>query len=219
MALLSTIFKIPVKAQIGFLKLDASITENHSRSAQLSKNEVEDGAIISDHVNLDPETFSITGEISEVPVSILGLGVSTDDFLGAANDFLDGDKSAFEGLVKNERRTPKEAWTYLNQLMKNRTPFSVVTSLERYENVILTSLSAPRESKNGKNLVFTGQFEKVRIVKSSVVKIPAFKIKGDAANSASSKAGLGKQATNEATNAQESNASILFKGFKKIGVL
>ena len=99
-------------------------------------------------LNWDPKTLSIQGLISDTPVSLLGLGVSTDDFLGAANDFLDGDKSAFEGLIKNERRTPTEAWTYLNELMDNRTPFSVVTGLQRYENMILNKSFGPSKSGN-----------------------------------------------------------------------
>lgn len=219
MSLLASVFKIPVKAQIGFLKLDASIRETHNRTARVTDNEVEDGSIISDHVKLDPRTLSIEGEISDTPVSILGLGVSTDDFLGAANDFLDGDKSAFEGLVKNTRRTPKEAWTYLNELMEKRTPFSVVTSLQRYENMIITSLSAPRTAANGRNLIFNGELKKIQIVKSAVVQIPGFKVEsGGAANSASSKGKLGKQATKEATETQKDNSSLLLKGFKKVGI-
>lgn len=218
MSLLASVFKIPTKAQIGFLKLDASLKETHNRTARVSDNEIEDGSIVSDHVKLDPKSISMECLVSETPVSILGLGVSTDDFLGAANDFLDGDKSAFEGLVKNTRRTPKEAWTYLNDIMEKRTPFSVVTSLQRYENMIITSLSAPRAAQNGKDLYFNVELRQIQIVESSVTLIPAFKVKGDAANSASSKGKLGKQATKEATEKQTDNSSLLLKGFKKVGI-
>jgi len=92
MSLLKSVFKIPTKAQIGFLKLDASLKESHNRTARVTENEIEDGSVISDHVKLDPKTLTMEGVISDTPISILGLGVSTDDFLGAANDFLDGDK-------------------------------------------------------------------------------------------------------------------------------
>lgn len=218
MSLLATVFKIPTKAQIGFLKLDASLSETHTRTAKVTDNEVEDGSVISDHVRLNPKSLTINGQISDAPVSFLGLGVSGDDVLGAANDFADGDKGAFEGLVKNSRRTPAEAWGYLNQIMENRTPFSVVTGLQRYENMILTSLSAPRSSKDGKSLMFNGELRQVVIVESSTTKIPGFKIKGDAKNSASSKGKLGKQASKGATGAQEDNSSLLLKGFKKVGI-
>jgi len=218
MSLLATVFKIPTKAQVGFLKLDASLGETHTRTAQVTDNEVEDGVVVSDHVKLNPKALNITGQISDAPVSILGLGVSSDDILGAANDFLDGDKSSFEGLAKNERRTPIEAWTYLNQLMEKRTPFSVVTGLQRYENMLLTSLSAPRTAKDGKSLIFTGELRQIVIVESSTIKIPAFKMKGDTGNSASSKGKLGKQSTKGATDAQADNSSLLLKGFKKVGI-
>ena len=218
MALLSTVFKIPTKAQIGFLKLDVSLKENHTRAAQVTDNEIEDGAVVSDHIRLSPKALSITGQVSDAPVSILGLGVSSDDILGAAKDFAGGDKDSFEGLVKNSRRSPAEAWQYLNQLMEKRTPFSIVTGLQRYENMVLTSLSAPRNSKDGKSLIFNGELRQVVIVESSTVKIAAFKVKGDAKNSASSKSKLGKQSGKNASGKQADDSSLLLKGFKKVGV-
>ena len=219
MSLLKSVFRIPTKAQIGFLKLDASFSESHKRTARVTDNEVEDGSIISDHIKLDPKSLSMEGLISDTPISILGLGVSTDDFLGAANDYADGDKSSFEGLVKNTRRTPGEAWLYLNDIMEKRTPFSIVTSLQRYENMVLTSLTAPRSAANGRDLLFNAELRQIQIVASSVVQIPAFKVeKGGAANSASSKGKLGKQSTKEATATQKDNSSLLLKGFKKVGI-
>lgn len=220
MALLSTVFRIPTKAQIGFLKLDASIRENHVRSARPSDNEIEDGATITDHVKLDPESLSMECEISNVPVSILGLGVSADDFLGAADEFLDGDKSSFEGLASNETRTPREAWEYLNDLVKKASPFSVVTALQRYENMIITNLDAPRVAENGQNLVFNIQLRKIRTVRSSTVLIPAFALEeGQTANSASESADTGKQNTRDATERETNNSSLLLQGFQKAGIL
>jgi len=78
-------------------------------------------------------------------------------------------------------------------------------------------LSAPRSAANGKDLVFTAELKQIQIVKSSTTKIPAFKIEGDAANSASSKNSLGKQSTKGANGVQEDNSSLLLKGFKKAG--
>lgn len=215
MSLLKTIFKIPTKAQIGFLKLDASIRETHSRTAVITENEIEDGAIINDHINQKPKSLTITGEISDTPISILGLGVSSDDILGRADQFVDGDKSAFEGLISNDSRTPAEAWEYLNQLFINGTPFSIVTSLERYENMVFSSLSAPRDSKNGKNLIFTAELKEVRIVSTSVTTIAAFQTDSD---SAKTKNKDGKQSTKEASEEQGQKSSVLLKLTKKIGI-
>lgn len=217
MSLLETVFKIPTKAQISFLKVDASMKETHTRTATPTDNEVEDGSTISDHVKLGPESVTLSCIISDVPVSILGLGVSVDDVLGAAKDFIGGEKGAFEGLVKNPKRTPKEAWQYLNQIWKARNPFNVITALERYENMIITNLTAPRESSNGKSLMFDIDLKKIRIIKSSTVSIPSTKIKGDDKGGAS-KSDLGKQAGKEASAEQADNSSLLLKGFKKVGV-
>lgn len=219
MAVLSTIFKIPQKAQISAMKLDASVKESHEFTAEVTENEIEDGSIISDHIRLKNPSITIEGFISDAPVKILGLAPSTDDFLGAARDFESGDKGAFEGLVKAEKKGPKDAWIYLEQLMKARTPFSIVTSLRRYENVVLTKLSAPRSVENGRSLAFSAELKQITIVKTQTVKIPAYKLqKGGAANSGQSKNDLGKQATKGASAEQEDNSSLLLKGFKKVGI-
>lgn len=238
MSLLTTVFKIPTRAQLGFLKLDCSMRETHSRTATVTKNAVEDGVDIADHVNLAPRTFSIDeGIVSDVPVSLLGLGVSGDDILGATKDFAEGNKGAFtdlkdsftsqfkssknaslEEMVKKPSRSPDDAWKYLNELMESRIPFSAVTALQRYENVVITSLSAPRTASNGKSLHFSAKLEQITIVKSATTRIPAFKVKGDAANSAQSKSDLGGQAGKNATDAQTDDSSLLLKGFKKVGI-
>lgn len=218
MSVLETVFKIPTKAQISFLKVDASVKETHSRTATITDTEIEDGALVSDHVVLAPESVTLSCIVSDVPVSILGLGVSVDDALGAAKDFVGGNKGAFEGLVKNPRRTPKEAWQYLEQIWKARNPFNVVTALQRYENMVITNLTAPRESSNGKSLMFDIDLRKIRIIKSSNVAIPASKIKGTDKGGAS-KNDLGKQAGKEASAEQTDNSSLLLKGFKKVGFL
>jgi hypothetical protein len=215
MANLGTVFKIPTKAQIGFLKLDASLSENHVRSAEVTENEVEDGVVISDHVRLSPRTLNIEGFISSVPVSVLGLGVSTDDILGTAKDFLQSNESSgFTGLVKNAVRTPKEAYDYLDDLMEKRIPFSVVTALKRYENMIITNLSAPRSASNGDSLYFNIELKQIKIVKSSVVLIPAFKT---TSIGAVSKSKLGKQSTQIANQVQTDNSSLLLKASKWVG--
>lgn len=216
MADLGSVFKIPTKAQIAYLKLDGSISETHSRSAKITENEVEDGSVISDHVRLSPISLTMSCIISDVPVSLLGLGVSQDDFLGAAKEYVGGKKNAFEGLAKNPTRTPQEAWKYLEQTWKDRTPFSVVTSLQRYENMIITDLTAPRSAENGKSLIFDIQMREIKIAKSSVVTVAAIKTKG--ADGAASKTDLGTQAGKEASGEQTDNASIALKLARKIGI-
>lgn len=238
LALLSSVLRVPQKAQVGFLKLDASLKENHTRTAQVTDNEIEDGSTVSDHIKLDPQSVTMEGMVSSSPVAVLGLGVSEGDVLGAAKDFVNGNKNAFEDLgdsftsqfkdkkkastedlVKRPNRTPKEAWNYLKELQTLRQPFAIVTTLDRYENMVITSLSAPRTAEDGYSLKFTAQLKQIQIVSSSTVLIPAFKTEsGGTENRASSKGKLGKQSAKEATEKQKDNSSLLLKGFKKIGV-
>lgn len=219
MSLLATVFKIPVKAQISAMKVDASLKENHEFSADVTENEIEDGSIVSDHIRLKNPTITLECMISDAPIKILGIVPSTDDFLGAANDFAEGDTGSFSGLVKAERKNPADAWKYLKQLRDERTPFSIVTALQRYTDVVISKLSAPRTSENGRSLVFSVELKKITLVKTQNTKIPAYKLKkGGAANSGQSKNDLGKQGTAGADAGAADDSSLLLKGFKKVGL-
>jgi hypothetical protein len=239
MALLDSVIKIPTKAQIGYLKLDASISENHVRTADVTENEIEDGSIVSDHIRLRPKSLTMNGQISDFPVSILGLGVSTDDILGASRDFISGsNKNAFkdlgdsfknqfasskgatsEDLVRRADRSPREAWKYLEELWERKVPFSVVTGLQRYENMVISNLSSPRNATDGDSLMFSAELKKIKTVESSDVLIPSVKMEqGGPANSGSSKTKTGKQTTGESSASQEIKSSILYKLSKRVGL-
>lgn len=239
MSLLSIIFNKPVRASIEttvdgqetiVVPMDVSISENHERSSTITQNPIEDGSNIADHINLLPERLTMEALISDAPVSLVQSATGT--LVGSASQLAAGavggiagtlvaqgvglGLGSLAGLLTGTPRDPADGFRYLEELWNNRQPFTVVTALRRYEKVVISNLSVPRSASIGKSLRFSISLEQVRIVKSQIVQIPAFKVGGNA--SAQSKAGLGKQATQEAGEETSSNASFLLQGFQKVGV-
>lgn len=226
MARLSLLYRTPKKAQIGALILDASISENHERSANLSQSPIEDGSLVTDHVTLNPLKLTLNGIISDVPLSdvgsLIGSGVGTvSSTIGESLGGIAGAAAALgvgsvASLVSESPRDVQDAFKYLNELWKNRTPFTVVTALTRYQDMIITNITFPRSATIGGGLQFNIQLEQVRIVQSSVIKLPVEQLKDDAKRSQGTNK-LGKQAAKNAKEETGRKSSLLLQGFKKIG--
>lgn len=229
MSLLSLIFNRPVKAQIGVMQLDVSISEAHSFTAQVSQSAIEDGSNIADHITLSPFKLSLTGQVSDTPLTFLssligtGVGAVTDvvgDSLGGiGKTAAAAGVGSIGGLIQGTPKDPRDAFKYLRELYDNRIPFTVITALSRYDSMVISSLNIPRNSTVAKSFNFTIDLEQVTIVQSSVVKIPAFQVRGDAANRGQSKTDLNKQAGKTAKPETERKSSFLLQGFQKAGVL
>lgn len=207
-------------------ELDVSLQETHDRSAKISQNPIEDGSNVADHVNLDPQKLTMKALVSDVPISLIGsavgLGISSAMQLATqavsklqgpvvgsiAGSVVGTGLGSIAGLVTGSPRDPKKAWRFLEEVWSTREPFSIVTALQRYDNMIISSLSAPRSASVGKGLECDIVMEQVRIVQSSIIKVAAFKT---GSFGAQSQAKLGKQAGKEAG----SNNSIAFDILQK----
>jgi len=202
---------------IGFLQLDATINETHSRSSKITQNEIEDGSNVADNVILENEKFSIEGLISEAPfpssdIRDVALQVQNAGF-NALSDLVG---SVSGGLIPSAGATVKRiiALIQLENFWKNRLPFIVITGLKKYENVLIRNMSIPVTAKDGNSLRFKIDCEVVRIVESQTVTVPEEFLKNP---SAVKKQSLGKQGTNAASNGEAAQGSILFKAFKGLG--
>jgi hypothetical protein len=238
MSLLSLIFDRPIKTEIETIigtervvvPMDATPMVSHERGASITKSAIEDGSNIADHVNLEPERLNMEALITDVPVSIIasltGLGVSSASQLagsalsglGAVGASLASQAvgllaGSLAGLLTGTPRDPKDAFRFLEQLWQKGEPFTVVTSLKRYENMILTSLSVPRRAQDGDAIRFNIGMEQVKITRSAFVTIPSFKVGGNA--SAQSAVNLGKQAAKETSEETARTSSFLLQGIQK----
>lgn len=126
---------------LGDVEFDVVVSEGASASARLTKNPVENGADMNDHIIIDPMTYTVTG-------------VATD----TRSNILDSPSAAF-GQRKSEA-----IWGELLQLMIDKTPFTLVQGLKSYDNVVLTSLSESQDKDTSNGLFFTAGLSEVILV-------------------------------------------------------
>ncbi|WP_252148081.1 phage baseplate protein, partial [Escherichia coli] len=125
---------------------------NVRRSADVTSYPVENGATVSDHVQIKNNKFSLKGRITETPIK------SDPGLLKSAG-------------VNGNRRSL--AIDYLNQIMDSRQPFLLVTENKTFENVVLTGIEYTEEASE--SLVFDLSFEQIRLVSYGTVNTVALK--------------------------------------------
>ena len=160
------------------LTLDASITQSHNYTAQVTVHPVEDGADVADHIRMEPVKVAVNG-------------IVTATRLGQQGD--------------TSREI--DAWNTLEGLVQAKQPITLVTSLRTYTNMVLVSLSTSREKSLAHAIAPQLEFQQIRVVKSAVVTLPPEKIKKAPAKAgAPAQKDAGKQATGPTS--AEINAKI-----------
>lgn len=124
---------------MGGIPLDVVVKEGHSSTSQVASHPIERGAKISDHVWSDSDTLTIEGAIAS---SGGGFAVS-----GVGSRMM-------------------TAWAALKKLKSDAEPFSMVTSLELYDNLVFEELTADVDKVTGNTLQFTARLKRVIIVNS-----------------------------------------------------
>ena len=168
-------------------------------------------------MKLNPISIDVNGFISDAPVAPLGLRDADDAIRSVRNAFLPGRFRNDDDVPNGESRSPLQAWEYLNKVWRDRNLITIVTSLQIYRNMILTSLTATKTPQVGKSLEFNAKMREVRILQGATATFPAFKIKSDAAKTrGQSKAKKGKETTKEATETQIKNPQTLLESIAAV---
>lgn len=134
------------KAKIEALELDASLSEEHSSEADVTEHPVEVGSDIADHKRKKPMQVKITGLVSNTPLKFLNVGELGEAAVGA--------------------------WDLLLQLQASNNLITIVTSLKKYDNMAIVSLTTPRDAKRGHCLEFTATMREIFTAKSEQVAAP-----------------------------------------------
>jgi hypothetical protein len=226
MASLVSIFVQPKRAEISALTLDASVQEVHSAEATPTTNEIEDGSLISDHITLQPKKLVIVGTVSKTPITVISSagGLAATAVGSAVGGIAAGIATAAVGSLAGVisglgAKSPTDVYNYLIELCDNRIPFTVITALKEYGNMVITSVSATRRAIGSGALNFTANLQQVTIVKTEVFGLPEGNIAADAAASAAGAANLGNQAAKAASESTASNASIAYRGAASFGLV
>lgn len=180
------------------IQIDATMSETHGRTSTASKFPIEDGSSIGDHFILGNHTLKLQGIISDTPIRLEQALLTT-----AISAFVPplgvvavaAGANLVQRLFSSTPKSPSvQAYEQLLDLQAQRQPFSVVTTLKRYDKMWITNLSAPRDSATGQALVFDLELEQVILVTPLTIRLQIFKNSDLSAD----KALLGKQDKNNA---------------------
>jgi len=146
---------------IGEIELDVTVSESASSSSSITSNPVENGADVNDHIIINPMTYTIVGVVSNTKVSTLG-GLNTIEQLSTGNVF-------------TKQSTPSsEAWDELLELQADRIPFTLVTNLKAYDNVVIENLNTSQDKDTSNSLHFTANLREIIFVGSQLLTTEQF---------------------------------------------
>lgn len=167
---------------VGFV-FDAVTQYSHDDKAEPTENPVEEGAPIVDHVDVKPAELTLKIFHSETPLSFINQlgGLAT----AAAGTIADRRAGPFAGAVASVGAgalfgvltsaggsNVKKAYDYLLDTQRRRIPFTVVTGLRRYENMVITSINVNKDPRTGDALDATVMLREIRLVKNERVFVP-----------------------------------------------
>jgi hypothetical protein len=181
---------------------DATLSEAHALESTPTTFPVEDGSTISDHVIQNPLSITFTGVVSDTPI-VSKKGFIETEISAAISGFIPplGVTAAGAALATYNlfRDAPKPSMLAYRQLCKLRhpdptgkdppEPFTLLTKYERYDNMVISSLSFPVDASTDGQCVFT-------VTCSQIIVVAPKKVKTDSlANQASAAAlqNLGQQ--------------------------
>jgi hypothetical protein len=129
---------------VGSITFDLILSETHTFNNKISDYNVEDGSIISDHIQNELEQGSLSGLFTNF--------------------------SIFRSTAGN---TSQEAFNSLYELWKKRELVTIGTVLKLYENMAITSISMGKSADDGESIVANISFRQVNVVKLQSVEITA----------------------------------------------
>ena len=121
---------------VGSVQLDLLLSEQHSLGSTVSEFPVEDGSVLSDHIQLNLRVGKLKGLVSNYSMQDEG-----------------GD-----GVTNRAMN----AWSLFKALWARRETATIVTSLELYEDVVVTNVSTERSSGTGDALEFDVSFQEFK---------------------------------------------------------
>jgi len=174
------------QGKIGSLLIDARLDEVHSLSNDVTQYPTEVGFHITDNVRATPLLFTMTGMITNAPI----------DPKSIISDF-------------GENRAAN-AYDELLRLYYGKEIVSIQTTLELYDDMIISNLNIPKNSSIGDELRFTATFKQIIKARTEFSLITIEDV-SDSDDPNRSKRAVEK--ANEGTkNAPEAETDLLIKG-------
>ncbi len=145
------------------LTVDAVINETIGVNSTVTDHPVERGSNMTDHSRPEPITIQAECTVSETPLSI----ADYQRAIGGAN-FLAG---VNPDVIQQVPGYAKRIYDQLKKLRDQGAQLVVISTLGRFESMVIQSLSFPRNAKNYNALQFSVNFKEVRIVENKLTQI------------------------------------------------
>lgn len=143
--------------KVGSVELDMILDEDHSKSAQVTENPLQDGRAISDGIFLELQEGSLTGLVTNHSVKIAEERAKQLDLQDSETLMAEAENYQLENRAK-------QAWVDLKAVMDAKQPVTIVTSLEVYDNVAITNISTERNGDSGDALEIKVSFRQILTV-------------------------------------------------------
>ncbi len=152
--------------KVGSVELDLILDEDHSKSAQVTENPLQDGRAVSDGIFLELQKGSLTALVTNHPIRLAEDNAKKLESMDA-DTLIEASQNA-----QLENRA-KHAWNDLKAVMDAKQPVTIVTSLEVYDNVAITNISTTRDGDSGDALVIQISFSQILTVALKEDKVTA----------------------------------------------
>ena len=143
--------------KVGSVELDLILDEDHSKSAQVTENPMQDGRAISDGIFLELQEGSLTGLVTNH-------SVKRAEERAKQLELQDSETLMAEAENYKLENRAKQAWVDLKAVMDAKQPVTIVTSLEVYDNVAITNISTERNGDSGDALEIKVSFRQILTV-------------------------------------------------------
>lgn len=210
--------------------LDAMLSEQFEATAEPTQNPVEQGVDITDHIIIKPKKLTISGIITETPITVgtqiqgLATGVAAaagTALAGPLGSIVGGIGGSFAGkslaglLGQKTDRNLQDVVTEFEHMRQTRLPVEIVTGLQVYQDMVLISYQVTRDPKTGRAFSAQLAFQEIRFANSRLVRVrlPKKDLIG-----AGDKKDQGKQSPTDPNPAQGKRTSLALQGFKKLGL-
>lgn len=190
---------------IGEVFIDCSHSEIIEYNQTITDHPVENGESITDHVYNNPLRVKVQGTITDTPIDIIG---TVRNVAGLFNgNVLNNIKETYLG--KGRKQTT--AYEALKDLATSNATLTLVNYLDTFENMVIESLSFPRDGETGARLYFEATLKQVTFANVALVTISS-----KTRDLVNKKVKLGTQTTKEVPTAQMQKVnSYLFDKFIK----
>lgn len=143
--------------KVGSVELDLILDEDHSKSAQVTENPLQDGRAISDGIFLELQDGSLTGLVTNH-------SVKRAEERAKQLELQDSETLMAEAENYQLENRAKQAWVDLKAVMDAKQPVTIVTSLEVYDDVAITNISTERNGDSGDALEIKVSFRQILTV-------------------------------------------------------